>query len=100
MTTWKTGRRLVAERLTARATPIDVFMASLKALDPARVRGTAVFMTAQPQGTPPALVHNLRHNKVLHDHVVDPHRDDRAQTLRAARRAGVGGRRSAAACTT
>ena len=34
------------------------------------MRGTAVFMTAQPQGTPPALVHNLRHNKVLHDHVV------------------------------
>ena len=39
MTTWKTGRRLVAERLTARATPIDVFMASLKALGPgARAR--------------------------------------------------------------
>jgi KUP system potassium uptake protein len=70
MTTWKTGRRLVAERLTARATPIDVFMSSLKALMPARVRGTAVFMTAQPTGTPPALVHNLRYNKVLHDHVV------------------------------
>jgi KUP system potassium uptake protein len=70
MTTWKTGRRLVAERLTARATPIDVFMASLKALGPSRVRGTAVFMTAQPTGTPPALVHNLRYNKVLHDHVV------------------------------
>jgi KUP system potassium uptake protein len=70
MTTWKTGRRLVAERLTARATPIDVFMASLKALGPARVRGTAVFMTAQPTGTPPALVHNLRYNKVLHDHVI------------------------------
>ena len=70
MTTWKTGRRLVAERLTARATPIDVFMSSLRALKPARVRGTAVFMTAQPIGTPPALVHNLRYNKVLHDHVV------------------------------
>jgi KUP system potassium uptake protein len=70
MTTWKTGRRLVAERLTARATPLDVFMASIKALNPARVHGTAVFMTAQPQGTPPALVHNLRHNKVLHEHVV------------------------------
>ena len=70
MTTWKTGRRLVAERLTARATPIDVFMSSLRALAPARVRGTAVFMTAQPTGTPPALVHNLRYNKVLHDHVV------------------------------
>ena len=70
MTTWKTGRQLVAERLTARATPIDVFIASLKALGPARVHGTAVFMTAQPTGTPPALVHNLRYNKVLHDHVV------------------------------
>jgi KUP system potassium uptake protein len=70
MTTWKTGRKLVADRLTSRATPIDVFMASLKALGPARVRGTAVFMTAQPTGTPPALVHNLRYNKVLHDHVV------------------------------
>jgi KUP system potassium uptake protein len=70
MTTWKTGRKLVADRLTARATPIDVFMASLKALGPARVRGTAVFMTAQPTGTPPALVHNVRYNKVLHDHVI------------------------------
>jgi KUP system potassium uptake protein len=70
MTTWKTGRRLVADRLTSRATPIDVFMASLKALGPARVRGTAVFMTAQPTGTPAALVHNVRYNKVLHDHVV------------------------------
>jgi KUP system potassium uptake protein len=70
MTTWKTGRKLVADRLTARATAIDVFMASLKALDPARVRGTAVFMTAQPTGTPPALVHNVRYNKVLHDHVI------------------------------
>ena len=70
MTTWKTGRRLVADRLTSRAIPIDVFMASLKALGPARVHGTAVFMTAQPTGTPPALVHNLRYNKVLHDHVV------------------------------
>jgi len=70
MTTWKTGRRLVAERLTARAVPLDVFMASIAASRPARVQGTAVFMTAQPQGTPPALAHNLRYNKVLHDHVV------------------------------
>jgi KUP system potassium uptake protein len=37
---------------------------------PVRVPGTAVFMTAQPQGTPPALAHNLRYNKVLHEHVV------------------------------
>ena len=70
MTTWKTGRRLVAERLTARATPLDEFMASVEELQPVRVPGTAVFMTAQPTGTPPALVHNMRYNKVLHDEVV------------------------------
>jgi KUP system potassium uptake protein len=70
MTTWKTGRRVVADRLTARAIPIDDFMASVNATKPARVSGTAVFMTAQPKGTPPALVHNLRYNKILHEHVI------------------------------
>jgi KUP system potassium uptake protein len=70
MTTWKTGRRLVAERLTARALPLDDFIASVEALKPVRVPGTAVFMTAQPTGTPPALLHNLRYNKVLHERVV------------------------------
>ncbi len=70
MTTWKTGRRLVAERLTARAIPLDEFMATVEAIQPVRVPGTAVFMTAQPTGTPPALAHNLRYNKVLHEHVI------------------------------
>ena len=70
MTTWKAGRRILADRLTARAIPLEDFMAAVDAHPPARVPGTAVFMTAQPQGTPPALAHNLRHNKVLHDHVV------------------------------
>ncbi len=45
-------------------------MERVSAHPPVRVPGTAVFMTAQPQGTPPALAHNLRHNKVLHEHVV------------------------------
>ena len=70
MTTWKTGRRIVAERLTARAIPIDHFMSAIVAAPPVRVPGTAVFMTAQPRGTPPALAHNLRHNKVMHEYVV------------------------------
>jgi KUP system potassium uptake protein len=70
MTTWKTGRRLVAERLTARALPLEDFMAAVSATPPARVSGTAVFMTAQPRGTPPALAHNLRYNKILHEHVI------------------------------
>jgi KUP system potassium uptake protein len=70
MTTWKSGRNILAERLTARAVPLEDFMAAVDAHPPVRVPGTAVFMTAQPQGTPPALAHNLRHNKVLHEHVV------------------------------
>ena len=70
MTTWKTGRRIVGERLTARAIPIDHFMSVIVASPPVRVPGTAVFMTAQPRGTPPALAHNLRHNKVMHEYVV------------------------------
>ncbi len=70
MTTWKTGRQIVAARLTARAIPIEEFLAAVDATPPARVPGTAVFMTAQPRGTPPALAHNLRYNKVLHEHVV------------------------------
>jgi KUP system potassium uptake protein len=70
MTTWKTGRRLVAQRLTARAVPLDEFMARVAESRPARVPGTAVFMTAQPRGTPAALAHNLRYNKVLHEHVI------------------------------
>jgi len=70
MTTWRTGRRLVAERLTERAVPLDGFMATVEATQPPRVPGTAVFMTAQPTGAPAALAHNLRYNKILHDHVV------------------------------
>ena len=70
MTTWKAGRRLVAARLTARAVPIEDFLQTVESTQPARVPGTAVFMTAQPRGTPPALAHNLRYNKVLHEQVI------------------------------
>jgi len=70
MTTWKTGRQIVAARLTARALPLDDFLARVTEVRPVRVPGTAVFMTAQPKGAPPALVHNLQFNKVLHEYVV------------------------------
>jgi KUP system potassium uptake protein len=70
MTTWKTGRRLVADRLTARAFPLEDFMKAVAEQPPVRVPGTAVFMTAAPRGTPPALAHNLRYNKVLHEYVI------------------------------
>jgi KUP system potassium uptake protein len=70
MTTWKTGRRIVYERLTARAFPLEAFVTAVRAAPPTRVPGTAIFMTAQLTGAPAALVHNLRYNKMLHQHVV------------------------------
>jgi KUP system potassium uptake protein len=70
MTTWKTGRRIVAERLMARAYPLEAFVTAVRTAPQTRVPGTAIFMTAQPSGTPAALIHNLRYNKMLHQHVV------------------------------
>ncbi|HYO63703.1 MAG TPA: potassium transporter Kup [Pyrinomonadaceae bacterium] len=70
MTTWKKGRRILAERLLARAHPIEDFLRDLGTHPPVRVPGTAVFMNGTAAGTPPALMHNLEHNKVLHERVV------------------------------
>jgi KUP system potassium uptake protein len=70
MTTWRTGRRIVAERLASRAVSLEDFFKLVDEMNPVRVAGTAVYMTAQGSGTPPALVHNLQYNKVLHERVV------------------------------
>jgi KUP system potassium uptake protein len=70
MTTWKRGRGIVADRLRQMSIPFESFQASLKRGMPARVPGTAVFMSSNPVGTPTALLHNLKHNKVLHEQVV------------------------------
>jgi KUP system potassium uptake protein len=69
MTTWKTGRQIIADRFKDRAVPLGQFMVPIIANPPLRVPGTAVFMTAQP-GTPPALMHNLQYNKILHEQVI------------------------------
>jgi KUP system potassium uptake protein len=70
MTTWRTGRQIVAERLASRAVMIEDFFTSIDFLKPARVPGTAVYMSAQTTGMPTALVHNVQYNKVLHERVV------------------------------
>jgi KUP system potassium uptake protein len=70
MTTWRTGRQIVAERLASRSVPLAEFFTLVDSMQPVRVSGTAVYMTAQSSGTPPALVHNLQYNKVLHERVV------------------------------
>ncbi|HEX7999534.1 MAG TPA: potassium transporter Kup [Pyrinomonadaceae bacterium] len=70
MTTWKKGRRILAARLLSRAHPIEDFLRDISKNPPVRVPGTAVFMNGTAAGTPPALMHNLEHNKVLHERVV------------------------------
>ncbi len=70
MTTWRLGRQILARRLRAQTAPLERFRENIKANPPFRVPGTAIFMTGNIEGSPPALVHNLRHNKVLHQTVV------------------------------
>jgi KUP system potassium uptake protein len=69
LTTWATGRRLMRERLEEFALPLPVFIKSAAA-SAHRVRGTAVFLSASPDGIPSALLHNLKHNQVLHERVL------------------------------
>ncbi|ODU10542.1 MAG: potassium transporter Kup [Rubrivivax sp. SCN 71-131] len=66
MTTWKRGRRLMLQRLHEEAIELPLFLESLFASPPLRVPGTAVFLAAETGATPFALMHNLKHNKVLH----------------------------------
>jgi KUP system potassium uptake protein len=70
LTTWKRGRALLLSRLAEDSMPLDIFIESIEASPPARVSGTAVFLTSTVDRVPHALLHNLKHNKVLHERVV------------------------------
>ncbi len=65
LTTWARGRKLMIERMNADALPLKIFIKSAKSAT--RVPNTAVFMTSARDGVPPALLHNLKHNMVLHE---------------------------------
>ncbi len=69
LTTWSRGRKLMQDRMKEAAMPIPVFISSA-ANSAARVPGTAVFMTSTAQGVPHALLHNLKHNRVLHERII------------------------------
>ena len=70
MLTWRRGRRILADRLRTSAIPVEDFFKSLLQFPPHRVPGTAVFMVADGYAVPHALLHNLSHNKVLHERIV------------------------------
>jgi KUP system potassium uptake protein len=70
MSTWKKGRSILADRLREGSVPFETFVGSVRPESPTRVPGTAVFMARDAHGTPTALLHNLKHNKVLHSKVI------------------------------
>jgi KUP system potassium uptake protein len=70
LATWKKGRRILAARLEETSLPTDLFLADIGHRPPLRVPGTAIYMTGNPTGVPPAMLHNLKHNHVLHDKVI------------------------------
>jgi KUP system potassium uptake protein len=70
MSTWKTGRARLRQRLANSMLPLTDFLRSVTDTSPPRVKGTAVFLAGNPDGTPLALAHNLKHNKTLHQRVI------------------------------
>jgi KUP system potassium uptake protein len=70
MMTWRRGRTILAQRFKENALPLSDFFDLIRVELPARVPGTAVFMSSMKDGTPPALLHNFMHNRVLHQHIV------------------------------
>lgn len=68
LTTWATGRKLMRERLEETAMPLATFIKSARSVH--RVRGTAVFLSASTDSIPSALLHNLKHNQVMHARVL------------------------------
>jgi KUP system potassium uptake protein len=70
MMTWKKGRKILSERIQADSQPLEDFLQEIERRPPIRVPGTAIFMNGNATRTPPALIHNLEHNKVLHQRVL------------------------------
>jgi KUP system potassium uptake protein len=70
MTTWRTGRRHLAEAMASAMFPLDLFLKDLEVNKPLRVKGTAVFMASNANGVPPVLLHHFKHNQCLHEQVV------------------------------
>ncbi len=81
LTTWRAGRQLLIKKLHESAMPINLFLQDLPSMQ--RVPGTAIFLTSNPYGIPPALLHNLKHNKVVHKTIV-------LLTVRTLDRASIG----------
>ena len=94
-TTWARGRSLSRQAALADHIELEPFIDALAAMPPHRVRGTAVFLTSDPNAVPHALLHNLKHNQVLHERVIvlqvvgtDTPRVDAGERIKARELAG------------
>ena len=70
MSTWRRGRDIVRRKVNDGAMPMKLFVDSMSMSDTPRVEGTGIFMTANPDGVPNSLLHNLKHNRILHGRVI------------------------------
>jgi KUP system potassium uptake protein len=70
LSTWRKGRGLLLDKLKQDAMPLNAFLESLDYGGPHRVEGTGIYMTPNPDGVPRAMLHNLLHNKVLHERII------------------------------
>ncbi len=70
MITWKNNRETLRKRMESQSLPVGVFIKDIEATKPLRVSGTAVFLTGNSTGIPRTLLHNYKHNKVLHNTIV------------------------------
>ena len=70
MKTWLDGRKILREKVIANAIDLNVFVQDIQQNPPQRVSGTAVFLAGNPNGVPGALLHNLKHNKIIHEHTI------------------------------
>jgi KUP system potassium uptake protein len=70
MKTWRDGRNVIRRHMEAVSLSLEDFVASLALGQPQKVKGIAVFMAGNPKGIPPALLHNLKHNKVIHERTI------------------------------
>ncbi|MEI8120769.1 MAG: potassium transporter Kup [bacterium] len=70
MITWHRGRHLLGQKMAEASVSIDDFLKDVAISKPLRVPGTAIFLTGNPNGIPRTLLHNFKHNKILHNHII------------------------------
>jgi KUP system potassium uptake protein len=70
MTTWNWGRKLLLKKIEEQTQPIEKFIDEVMSIRAVTTPGTAIYMSSNPRGTPPALVKNMKHNRILHKQII------------------------------